>query len=183
MTAQLPKTLWPETVHHAVWLENRTSTHALNGKMPYEVMHQTKPNLTDLPEWGARVFVMKTNAGKLDQKSTEGRWLGYSGTSKGHCIYGANKAITVERNVTFDNAVLTVPDAIFIAGEDKQRSIQKTSNQNAMVQSPQKEHKPLETSTDIITHDPSVRMESSASKTVDDIVKDLENAPSHQPLR
>ena len=28
-----------------------------------------------------------------------------------------------------------------------------------------------------------MRTESSAGKTVDDIVKDLENAPSHQPLR
>ena len=187
MTAQLPKTLWPETVHHAVWLKNRTSNRtsmcALNGKTPYEVMHQTKPDLTDLPEWGARVFIMKTNAGKLDQKSTEGGWLGYSSTSKGHHIYGANKAISVERNVTFDNAVLTVPDAILIAGEDKQRSIQNTSNQNATVQSPQKELNPLETSADIITRDPSVRTESSAGKTVNNIVKDLENAPSHQPLR
>ena len=122
--------------------------------MPYEVMHQTKPDLTDLPEWGARVFVMKTNAGKLDQKSTEGCWLGYSGTSKGHCIYGANKAITVKWNITFDNAVLTVLDAILIAGEDKPRSIQTTSNQNATVQSPQQEPKPLETSADIITRDP-----------------------------
>ena len=183
MMAQLAKTLWPETVHHAVWLKNRTSTHALNGKTPYEIMHQTKPDLTNLPEWGARVFEMKTNAAKLDQKSTEDHWLGYSSTSKGHRIYGANKAITVERNVIFDNAVLTVPDAISIAGEDKPRSIQKTSNQNATVQSPQQEPKPLKTSADIITRDPSVRMESSAGKTVDDIVKDLENASSHQPLR
>ena len=119
MTAQLPKALWPETIHQAVWLKNRTSTHALNGKTPYEVMHKTKPDLTDLPEWGARVFMMKTIAGKLDQKSTEGCLLGYSGTSKGHRIYGANKAISVEWNITFDNAVLTVPDAISIAGEDK----------------------------------------------------------------
>ena len=89
MTAQLPKTLWPETIHHTVWLKNRTSTHALNSKTPYEVMHQTKPNLTDIPEWGARVFMMKTIAGKLDQKATEACWLGYSGTSKGHHIYGA----------------------------------------------------------------------------------------------
>ena len=74
---------------------------ALNGRMPYEVMHKMKLDLTDLPEWGARVFMMKTITGKLDQKSTEGRWLGYSGTSKGHHIYGANKAISVEQNVTF----------------------------------------------------------------------------------
>ena len=77
MTAQLPKALWPETIHHTVWLKNRTSTHALNGKTPYKVMHKMKLDLTDLPEWGARVFVMKLIAGKLDQKSTEGCWLGY----------------------------------------------------------------------------------------------------------
>ena len=51
------------------------------------------------------------------------------------------------------------------------------------VQSPRKEPKPLEPSADIITHDPSMRTESSAGKIVDDIVKDLENAPSQQPLR
>ena len=122
MTAQLPKALWPETIHHTVWLKNRTSMRALNGKTPYEVMHKMKPDLTDLPEWGARVFVMKTIACKLDQKSTEGHCLGYSSTSKGHCIYGAIKAISVKQNVIFDNAVLTVPDAISIVGEDKQGS-------------------------------------------------------------
>ena len=77
MTAQLPKTLWPETIHHAVWLKNRASLHALNGKTPYEAMHKVKLNLTDLPEWGVRVFMMKMTAGKLDQKATEGHWLGY----------------------------------------------------------------------------------------------------------
>ena len=126
---------------------------------------------------------MKTITGKLDQKSTEGCWLGYSSTSKGHHIYGANKAISVKRNITFNNAVLTVPDAILIAGEDKQGSIHKTSNQNMMVQSPHKELKPLKPSADIITRDPSVRTESSAGKTVDDVVKDLENAPGQKPLR
>ena len=109
--------------------------------------------------------------------------MGYSSTSKRHRIYGANKAISVEWNITFNNAMLTVPDAILIAGEDKQGSIHKTSNQNATVQSPRKEPKPLEPSANIITCDPSVRTESSAGKTVDDIVKDLENALSHQPLR
>ena len=29
LMAQLPKNLWPETIHHAVWLKNRTSMRAL----------------------------------------------------------------------------------------------------------------------------------------------------------
>ena len=94
-----------------------------------------------------------------------------------------NKSISVKRNVTFNNNVLTVPDAISIVGEHKHQSIQKTSNQNMMVQSPPKEPKPLEPLADIITHDPSVRTDLSADRTVDTIVKDLENTPSQQPLR
>ena len=63
---------------------------------------------------------------------------------------GLTRLSQSKKNITFDNAVLTVPDAISIAGEDKLRSIQKTSNQNATVQSPRQEPKPLETSADII---------------------------------
>ena len=39
LTAQLPKYLWLETIHQTVWLKNRTSMQALNGKTAYEVMH------------------------------------------------------------------------------------------------------------------------------------------------
>ena len=49
MTAQLPKNLWPETIHHAVCLKNRTSTQALNGMTPFEVMYNMKLNLVGLP--------------------------------------------------------------------------------------------------------------------------------------
>ena len=45
-----PKFLWTESVHHVVWLKNRTSTHALNGKMLYELVHGVIPDLSDLPE-------------------------------------------------------------------------------------------------------------------------------------
>ena len=62
------------------------STQALNDQTLYKVMHNAKPNLTDLPDWGARVFMMKTNAGKLDNKSTEGHWLGYV-TNTGEVVH------------------------------------------------------------------------------------------------
>ena len=72
MTVQLLKNLWPETIHHAVWLKHRTSTRALNGKTPYEVMYGVRPNLTDLPDWGAQGFIMKESSGKLYSKVIEG---------------------------------------------------------------------------------------------------------------
>ena len=66
--------------------------------------------------------------------------------------------------------MLTIPDGILIVGEYKHESTQKTSIQNATVQSTQKEPKPHEPSADLITHDPSVRMDLSTNRvSVDDI--------------
>ena len=145
------------------------------------MMHNAKPNLVDLPDWGARVFVMKTNAGKLDNKGTEGFWLGYSDMSKGHHIYAPNQQITVEHNVSFKDTVLQVP-SIPIVGEDKDNHyIIKSSNQNTTaLQSKQ----PVEHWADIITHDPSVAPGiSTDNKEIDKIMRNLENNPSNQPLR
>ncbi|KZS90631.1 hypothetical protein SISNIDRAFT_383293, partial [Sistotremastrum niveocremeum HHB9708] len=53
----LPLSLWGEAIRHAVWLKNRTSTRALPGKTPYEM---------------------------LDPKSKHCQWLGFDSESKGH---------------------------------------------------------------------------------------------------
>ena len=137
-------------------------------------MYGAKPNLADLPDWGARVFIMKESSGKLDSKATEGRWLGYSGVSKGHCIYGPNRQIMVERNVTFENTVLQVPGPILIVGEDKNNPIIKSSNQNTTVQNVSSQQKPGE---------PSGQNTSAEKPVVDHIVSDLEEVLSCQPLR
>ena len=80
-----------------MWLKNCMSTWALNGKTPHEMLFGIQPNLRDLPEWGARVFVMTQLAGKLDAKSEEAHWVGYSGTSQGHRIYQPNtRCISIE---------------------------------------------------------------------------------------
>ena len=96
-------------------------------------MHNAKPNLADLPDWGARVFMLKTNTGKLDNKGAEGHWLGYSSISKGHHIYGPNRQIMVKCNVSFKDTVLRVP-SILIVGEDKDNPIIKSSNLNSEAQ-------------------------------------------------
>ena len=56
LMAHLPKNLWPETIHHAIWLKNRMSMQALNGQTPYKMMHSAKLNLANLPDWSARVL-------------------------------------------------------------------------------------------------------------------------------
>ena len=124
-------------------------------------MHNAKPNLADLPDWGARVFMLKTNAQKLDSKGTEGCCLGYSGISKGHRIYAPNRQITVERNVSFDNTVLRVP-CILITGEDKDNSIIKSNNPNTEAQQPKR---PVEHQADIISCGASVAPGISANKS------------------
>ena len=178
ITAQLPKNLWPETIHHTVWLKNRTSTQALNGKTPYKVMHNLKLNLRGLPDWGVRVFTLKTTSGKLNSKSNEGRWLGYSGVSKGHHIYGPNHQISVKRNVTFKNNVLEVPS--LSAGEEDNNQTVKSSNQNMTIQNmsnKSNQQQPHNPSADIISHDPSNGQNTDTSKMlVNNIIGDLEKS-------
>ena len=75
-----------------------------------------KPNLRGLPEWGARSLVMTQAASKLDARSEEARWVGYSGTSQGHRVYRlSTHQISVERNVTFEGEVLLLPVVLDVA--------------------------------------------------------------------
>ena len=86
----------------------------------------------------------------------------------------------VECNVSFEVMVLQVP-SIPIVGEGKDNHIIKSSNQTTTaLQSKQ----PVEHQADIITRDPSVAPGISAdNKQVNEIMKNLENNPSDQPLR
>lgn len=99
----LPKFLWGEAISHAVWLKNRTSTKALNGKTPFEAKTGQKPDLSKLKEFGCKAWVLQSKT-KLDGRVVEARWVGFDQqTADGHRIYWPNRrSITVERNVTFD---------------------------------------------------------------------------------
>jgi hypothetical protein len=89
--ADLPKFLWPESIQHTFWLKNHTSTYLLDGKTPYELLFNKKLDLTNLPEWGTKVWVLKEDRGKLDAKEDEGCWVGYSRGSQAHRIYWPGK--------------------------------------------------------------------------------------------
>ena len=92
-----------------------------NGKTPYEVMHGAKPDLSILPEWGTKAFVLKEDSNKLEPKTEEGRWMGYSNESKGHRIYWPGKhRTTIECNVMFNAPILVMPNNTLPTTESNQ---------------------------------------------------------------
>ncbi|OJT06657.1 Retrovirus-related Pol polyprotein from transposon TNT 1-94 [Trametes pubescens] len=99
----LPKFLWGEAVLHTCWLRNRTSGKNTPGTTPHEVATGEKPDLSHLPRFGAKCWILQQNVGKLDPKSKPGRWIGYSLESKGHKIYWPEcRTVSIERDVRFE---------------------------------------------------------------------------------
>ncbi|KAE9392141.1 hypothetical protein BT96DRAFT_777758, partial [Gymnopus androsaceus JB14] len=65
-------------------------------KTPYEVMFVEKPNLSQIQEWGAKVWVHDDTNSKLEGRARIGHWsnathsnnwLGFDLESSGHRIY------------------------------------------------------------------------------------------------
>ena len=107
----LPKTLWAEALHFAIWLKNRTSTHALgNNIMPLEKLTGIKPNLSGVPEWGQTIWVHSGTGSKLNARRVEAKWVGFDIDSPhAHRIYWLHKnSVSVERNIKFTSPTTTV---------------------------------------------------------------------------
>ena len=105
----LPKTLWGEAARHVVWLMNRTRTKAVSDMTPYEAAFGKKPDLSDVREWGEKLWVRVEKGDKLGGKVKEGKWMGISDESKGvRVCWPDTKTVSTERNVYFDNTQLSV---------------------------------------------------------------------------
>jgi hypothetical protein len=105
---------------HAVWLKNRMSTKALNGKMPYEALYKTAPDLSDLLEWGCNVWIHDHSTGKIGTCAKPAYWVGYDQNSNGHRIFWPKKRnIMVERSIRFSTTGLPViiVDSVELEGE------------------------------------------------------------------
>jgi hypothetical protein len=112
----LPKTLWGEAARHVVWLLNRTSTKAVNGKTPYEAVFGKKPDLWHVREWGEKVWVHVEGGNKFGGRVKEGRWLGVDEKSKRFQIYWPDKrTASTECNVYHDKTCALVDR---LKGED-----------------------------------------------------------------
>jgi hypothetical protein len=54
-TSGMPQNLWGEALRHSTWLKNRTSTWALGGKTPWQVVYGMPLNLMGLKRFGETV--------------------------------------------------------------------------------------------------------------------------------
>jgi hypothetical protein len=67
------------------------------------MVYGRKPNLVNLREFGAKLWVHNAGNSKLEGWAGIGRWLGYDTQSSGHRIYWPDRhSIGVERSVRFD---------------------------------------------------------------------------------
>jgi hypothetical protein len=104
----LPRFLWGEAARHAVWLLNRTTMKAVDGMTPFEAAFGKKPDLKKVREWGEKVSARIEGGTKLGGRVREGRWMGIDNESKGVRVYWPeSKTVTVERNVYFDNSLVS----------------------------------------------------------------------------
>lgn len=102
--AKLPKQFWAEALATAVFIVNRVPCRSSGAKTPIELWSNVKPDLSMMRVFGckAMVHVPKANRKKLDEKSTECIFLGYSDESKAYRLYNtATKKIIISRDVVF----------------------------------------------------------------------------------
>jgi hypothetical protein len=152
----LPRSLWGEAARHVVWLMNRTPTKAVHGKTPYEAAFGKKPDLSEVREWGEKVWVRIEGGDKLGGRVKEGRWMGVSEDSKGVRVYWPDKrTVSTERNVYYDKTSMSVSrlegeewDGFVETKPDIPSSINQTPSlpdNPTAVESPPDNPKPIET--------------------------------------
>lgn len=101
---KLDYSLWGEAVHTAVFVLNRSGPSRVNGKSPFEVWFQKRPNVQFLKVFGSTAFmyISETKRRRLDPKGKKGVFVGYSDSSKGYRIYFEDtNSVELSRNVVF----------------------------------------------------------------------------------
>jgi len=91
----LPKYLWAEAINHSVWIRNHAITRSIPGKMtPFELATGDKPDMSNVHEWGCKVWVKLLDVEKLEPRAKEGRFVGFDDESKAIRVYWPNPGST-----------------------------------------------------------------------------------------
>jgi len=86
------------------YVKNRCPSHAIKNKTPYEIWYGHIPSVRHLRLFGSTYYVLihKEKIRKLDVRSHNCIFLGYSNTTKGYRLYDeTKKKFTLSRDVIF----------------------------------------------------------------------------------
>ncbi len=99
----LPKFLWTYVVAYACYLRNRLLTHALDGKTPYEMFFNSKPNIGMIHTFGLDIWVLdQGQIGKLDPHLNKFKFIGLMDNTCTYHYYKPDSGnIAKSRNVIF----------------------------------------------------------------------------------
>jgi hypothetical protein len=99
---------WDEAFLAATFLINRSPSRIISYETPLECLYKVQPNYASLRVFGCACWpnLRSYNQCKLQQRSKECVFLGYSNLQKGFkCLVVATGRIYISRNVTFDEDV------------------------------------------------------------------------------
>ncbi|MCO5581878.1 hypothetical protein L7F22_035767 [Adiantum nelumboides] len=108
--ASLPRSYWAEACNTAVYIQNRSPTHALQDMTPFQAYYGRKPTVSHFRVFGCSAFVHipKEKRQKLDFKSMKLLFLGYSAKSDAYRLYDPDtRTTTVSPDVVFDESFIT----------------------------------------------------------------------------
>nr|GFA21299.1 retrovirus-related Pol polyprotein from transposon TNT 1-94 [Tanacetum cinerariifolium] len=103
--AQAPLFLWAEVIATACYTQNRSIIRRCHGKTPYELLHDTKPDLSYHHVFGVLYYLNNDseNLGKLHAKADIGIFIGYAPKKKSYRIYNLHTQKIIKTiHVDFD---------------------------------------------------------------------------------
>jgi hypothetical protein len=101
--ANLPLKFWGESVQTACYLINRLPTPLLSHKSPYELLHKSSPNYSNLRVFGCLCYATNlTPNNKFDYRARRCIFIGYPLGQKGYRVYDLEgKVFFTSRDVIF----------------------------------------------------------------------------------
>ncbi|KAM0021620.1 putative RNA-directed DNA polymerase [Helianthus debilis subsp. tardiflorus] len=102
--ANLPTRFWGECVLTATHIINRIPSDVIDGKTPYELLHDKLPSYEHLKVFGCLAYYLntETHEDKFEMRGRPGTFLGYPPGTKGYKIYDLQlKKIFITRHVKF----------------------------------------------------------------------------------